>query len=691
MSSDVLRLLVLVDSLEDADHLMRDLRNAGMATRPSTAESLDEIETIISKQQLDLVLIDSSLGDELSVDAVAEKIAVSGKDLPLIALIDDFSIEASVEAMAAGATSGIPADNSDMLVKIVEREFAQQDQRRRLRFLEASLNESERRISALLDSSRDAIAYVHEGMHVYANPAYLEMFEYDDFEELEGLPVLDMVTAEHAKELKDVLRGLSKGESPPEHIEIGLQMPDGDTKSAMMEFSSASVEGEPVTQIVLRDKTMDSATAAELRDLKNRDLVTGLYNRPYMVTLLDQAITKLANGGDKRTVLLVSIDNFRGIQDQVGLAGLDVVLRDYATLVTDVVGDQGESGRFGDQNFTVLLNTGDLSEAEAVGEKIRAAIDGHLCDAGGQAVSTTCSVGVTVMSESISRARDLLALANGAAQSAQEAGGNKVQAFDPLQSKPDDDASMRWIDIVRDAREADRLYIAYQPIVSLHGESGERYECYLRGKTKEGEEMKPGEFIKAIRDHEIMIDLDHWMIEQATHTMREHLDKKPDIVGTFFIKLAPQSIAHPKTLPLIAKALQTSRLSGENLVFEMSETSLMTNLKPAKAFVKGLQQLHCKFCIEQFGSGLNSSQMLKHIEADWIKIDRTFVADLAKNTDNQNKIKEICTDMQGRGKTTIVEFVEDAASMSILWQCGAQFVQGNFLQEPLPSLDYEFE
>ena len=177
MSSVVLRLLVLVDSLEDADHLMRDLRNAGMATRPSTAETLDEVEAVIAKQQLDLVLLDTMLSEELTVAKVAEKILASGKDVPLIGLIDDFTIDKSVEMMADGATSAIPADNSDLMVQIVNREVDQLAQRRRLRFLEGSLSESERRINALLDSSRDAITYVHEGMHVYANPAYLELFE----------------------------------------------------------------------------------------------------------------------------------------------------------------------------------------------------------------------------------------------------------------------------------------------------------------------------------------------------------------------------------------------------------------------------------------------------------------------------------------------------------------------------------
>ena len=91
---------------------------------------------------------------------------------------------------------------------------------------------------------------------------------------------------------------------------------------------------------------------------------------------------------------------------------------------------------------------------------------------------------------------------------------------------------------------------------------------------------------------------------------------------------------------------------------------------------------HCGFALEQFGSGLNSFQILKHVDANYLKIDRNFMAELPKNKENQEKVKELCDQAHHAGKLTVAEFVEDAASMSILFSCGVNFVQGNFLQEP---------
>ena len=122
----------------------------------------------------------------------------------------------------------------------------------------------------------------------------------------------------------------------------------------------------------------------------------------------------------------------------------------------------------------------------------------------------------------------------------------------------------------------------------------------------------------------------------------------------------------------------------------MPESKVVTNLKPARAFVRGLEQLHCGFALEQFGSGLNSFQLLKHIPAHYLKIDRSYMADLPKNKENQERIKSMCDQAHNAGKLTVAEFVEDAASMAILFSCGMNFVQGNFLQEPEQVMTYDF-
>ncbi|MEM9304706.1 MAG: EAL domain-containing protein [Pseudomonadota bacterium] len=687
---EVLRLLVIESSLEDAEHLMSTLRNAGIAIRPSSAENEDELQGVLERQPLDILLVNTD-HDELTLEQIVDAVARSGKDIPVVALLDEYGLDALVDAMRIGATDAISVDNSDQLEHVVRREFSNLSQRRRGRMLETSLRETEKRCHALLDSSRDAIAYVHEGMHVYANPAYLTMFDYDDFEDLEGLPILDMVASGDAGRLKGILREISKGDESPDDIEIDLSLPDGRSKAAMMEFSPASIDGEPCTQIVLRDKSVDPELAQELRDLKTQDLVTGLANRQFMLEDIGSAIARTLQDGANNALILVEIDNFRSILDLVGLAGVDLVLTDVAKAIGAPAEESDTVGRLGDNSFCILCHDQNLDYAKELAEKVRVSVEECISEVDGQSVTLTASLGVTRITEAVSNAQDLLSLASSAALNAAQEGGNRVQAHDPTKrTGQEDDDSLVWVDRVRDAIENDRFALVFQPVVSLHGTEEQNYEVLLRLQG-EGDEMIPaGQFIPHVVGHEIMLKVDQWVIQKAVQVLKETREQEGKANTTFFVKLATQTFSRPEILPWLAKVLRKHRISGDAIVFEAPESKLMTNIKPARQFLKGLKQLHCRFAIEQFGSGLNSFQILKHVPADFLKIDRSFMQNLPSNSESQEKIKDITEQAHAMGKTTIAEFVEDAASMSILWQCGVNYVQGNFLQEPEKILAYDF-
>ena len=113
-------------------------------------------------------------------------------------------------------------------------------------------------------------------------------------------------------------------------------------------------------------------------------------------------------------------------------------------------------------------------------------------------------------------------------------------------------------------------------------------------------------------------------------------------------------------------------------------------MKDAKQFLAGLKELRCGFAIEHFGARENAFQILKHLPADYLKIDGSLMHKLAQHPEQQDAVKSIAAQAHDMGKLTIAEFVEDASSLSVLWQCGVKFIQGNFLQEPHPLMDYEF-
>ena len=682
----VIKLLLIEDSVEEAEQTISTLRNGGIALRPARAATAEELATQLATHAPDLILANMDAKALKLTDVVAAA-SSGGRDIVVVALSDNADEDIVVSAFNDGARALALCNRSEHLQLVVRREFDGLLMRRSVRRLEAALRETERRCDALLDSSRDPIAYVHEGMHVRANKAYLEIFGFEDFEDIEGMSILDMIAPEDADDFKSLLRKLSKGEKPPQRLNIKARRPDGSTFDAALEFAEASYEGERCQQIMFRQQTMNAELAKELDVLRSKDLVTDLYNRQYCLAELDRIIGAAATGRNDQAILLVEPDSFKALLDTVGLGNADLLLGDMANLMRRHIGQTDIAGRFGEHTFGILLSGHSAEEVRQLGEDLRKAFDERIFEVGKQSVNANVSIGGVLIGEKNANAQAVLSQASNALRTAQAEGGNRLNLFDPAAlDKASAETDRHWLALIKDALTNNGFVLFYQPIISLHGAEGEFYEILLRMNGPKGEIM-PNFFMPIADKRGLMPAIDRWVIVNAIKALTER--EKAGHKTTFFVKLTPQSLDDQTLLTWIAQQLKNARLRGDALVFEMPESKVVTSLKPARAFVNGLKQMHCGFALEQFGSGLNSFQLLKHVDADYLKIDRSYMVELPKNKENQEKVKELCDQAHHAGKLTVAEFVEDAASMSILFSCGVNFVQGNFLQEPEKVMVYE--
>jgi len=239
MQDPITKIIIVEDVAEDAEQIVSVLRNGGIAVRPQRVTSEGEFAAALESLSPDLVLANPD-SREVPYAAVARAIVANGKDMALLAMTGQVTEDLISQAFANGTRGIALRKRPDQIQAVVRRELDALNMRRSVRRLETALRESERRCDSLLDSSRDPIAYVHEGTHVRANRAYLEMFGFEDFEEVEGLTLLDLIAPAHTADFKDLLKRLSRGEKPPPRLELAAQRADGSTFDAVMEFSSAS-------------------------------------------------------------------------------------------------------------------------------------------------------------------------------------------------------------------------------------------------------------------------------------------------------------------------------------------------------------------------------------------------------------------------------------------------------------------
>ncbi|OOZ40648.1 hypothetical protein BOW53_06890 [Solemya pervernicosa gill symbiont] len=683
-----LHLLIGESSFNVADDYVSAIRDAGFAVREKRVEDLEDLEEALNTQRPDLILCSTGM-DELSPREIITALSAHNIELPLIMVDPDPTPAARVEAMRAGATDLIIKGDIAHLQLVVSREYRNLINYREMVSCKSAFGESERRCHGLLDNSRDAIAYIHEGMHIYANSAYLERFGYDDSEELEGMPVMDMVDTEDQAKFKDYLRAHAKGKSKESELDLQLVTLDGKGFQGKLEFSPATIDGEPCTQIIIRDHRASKDLEEKLQYLSKQDLLTGLYNRQYFLDELEVAVEKARSGTAETALIYIDLDNFKEIKEQVGIAGSDLVLTDVAKMLSSKVAENDTLARFGDSTFTVLSYNKQALGAEMLAEELRHAVTDVISEVGVQSITTTCSIGISTIDSRSVDAHEVISQADLACEVAKKGEGNKTHIHDPVaDQEAGDQRDEDWVERIKLALKENRFRLVFQPIVSLHGDSRENYEVLVRMIDTHGDVIMPGQFIQAAEQANLLAIIDRWVIVHAISVIADQ--RRSGRNTHFFIKMSGASVVDEGTLGWIRECLQKHRLEGDAITFEVHEEDATHHLKTAKVLFEGLKQLHCSVALEHFGKGAKSFNILKHLPVDMLKIDGSFIHHLGGNRENQAMVKSITDMAKSLEKKTIAEFVEDANSLSVLWTCGVNYIQGYFLQGPEEVLEFDF-
>ncbi|MEY2170024.1 MULTISPECIES: EAL domain-containing response regulator [unclassified Rhodanobacter] len=671
----VIRILFIEHSVEEAEQIISLLRNTGIAVRPARATAADQVQAALTELEPDLVMFDPANG-AIALPEVVRMLDAHGSDYSLLGLVGSLDNREVAELFEQGVHGVAARGTPGQLLAVLRREFEALQTRRQLRRLEATQRELERRCDALLDSSRDAITYVHEGVHVRANLAYLETFGHESFDDLLGMPILDMIDAADVDEFKNLLRGHTRQEKLPNQVSLRARRADGSPFDATVEFAPATFEGEPCLQIVFRRQLVDPAALEQLQ----RDSVTGLYNRTHMLECIDHAVIDAAKGKKGQSLLLIEPDNWTVLVNSIGLAKADELLAGFSDRVRMLLGADDVAGMLAEHTLGVILAP---RADEAIREwiaKLQHAIGNEIFDAGARSITVTASAGGSLLGEKNANTELLLNQASQALRTAQSLGSSQVELHDPAaREKADEERERYWLDLLRKALEGEGLMLYHQQTISLQDAEGDYSEILLRMNGPQGEVL-PGFFMPIAEKHGLTGAVDRWVLDQTIKALqqRESLGQPT----TFFVKLTAASLKDATLLKWLGERLGQAGLKRGRLVLEMTESKVMTLLRPAQEFVTAWKKLGGRFALEQFGSGLNSFQLLNHIDADYLKIDRSYMADLPQHPENQKKVAELCQQAHALKKQTIAEWVEDATSTSLLFAAGVDFVQGNFLQVP---------
>jgi diguanylate cyclase (GGDEF)-like protein/PAS domain S-box-containing protein len=520
-----------------------------------------------------------------------------------------------------------------------------------------------------------------DGTVFKVNPAVCRLFGFSEREML-SKTAADLI---HPSEALPDDAALLRGEIDLAESEHRLLRKNG---TEVLVFRSASLlrdeAGNPAFMIVqFQDITARRQAEEQLRYNASHDELTGLLNRAAFEQKLEEALAESRDMGIKHALAFLDLDRLKMINDSAGHVAGDALLRGVAGALPGYLRDGDVIGRLGGDEFGIILLGCSLDDAKAILEDLNTAASAIQFPWDNRSYSVGASIGVTEITPNSASPSAVLAQADVACLTAKMAGRNRVSIYLPEQSEAVE--RHREISVaagIKQAIEEGRLRLFAQRIVACADPTQDRYEILVRMVDRDGAIIPPSVFIPAAERYDLIGAIDRWVVREALNAVGRGggLDRQTYL----HLNLSAASIGDASFVGHVIEALEASGVAPEILVFEITETALVSNMTVAAATVGKLREMGCRIALDDFGAGLSSFNYLRQFPVDMVKIDGSFVHNMMVNAVDRYIVKSIHQIAQELGAQTVAEFVEDQATFQLVSSLGITFAQGYAIHRPEP-------
>ncbi|MCW8833041.1 MAG: EAL domain-containing protein, partial [Colwellia sp.] len=382
--------------------------------------------------------------------------------------------------------------------------------------------------------------------------------------------------------------------------------------------------------------TIDNVTSRkkaqnDLEYLAMHDGLTGLFNRLYFETELKQFTATAARGNGPHALLYLDLDRFKVINDTLGHHHGDTVLRNISELIHSRLRESDFIARIGGDEFALLFPNTNQETALTLATNICKLLDDYQCKIEGQVFKVNCSIGIAeIGGEDFSgeefAAEEYMKRADIALYAAKKQGRNLAHIYSQHDALSKDlQASLEWARTLHQAVADDNLVLHFQPIINIATKEVAYYEALVRLEL-DGNIIPPGEFIPALEREGDMSLLDRQVIRKAIYYLAQHTE-----LNKIAINLSAQGFSEERLLPLIKDKLEEYNVNPNRIIFELTESASLSNITATQTMIEKLSALGCAFSIDDFGTGFSTFSYLKQLPAQSVKIDGSFIVDLATN------------------------------------------------------------
>jgi diguanylate cyclase (GGDEF)-like protein/PAS domain S-box-containing protein len=437
--------------------------------------------------------------------------------------------------------------------------------------------------------------------------------------------------------------------------------------------------------MVLHDTSELRGLTRQMTYQASHDALTGLVNRREFERRLAEAVDSAQTGDSGHALCYLDLDRFKVVNDTCGHTAGDNMLREVAALIKEAVRDSDTAGRIGGDEFALLLVGCPLEKARQIADNVVRSVNEFRFVWKDKIFDIGVSIGLVEIGRDSGTIEDLMNSADSACYVAKKAGGLHVHVYSAREeANARHSGEIHWLQRLQGALRDNKFELYYQPIVHARpgGMRGPALEVFVRLESENGTPgVSPAEFIRAAERYRLMPHVDRWVVQAVFAALGRGGLRLPES-RTVAINIAGQTLADVNFLEFVVECLDHTGANPADICFEVTESAVVANLDHAQRFIAVLHGMGCEFALDDFGSGLSSFSTLKTLPMDYLKIDGSFIKNLAADSVNQAVVLAMIELSRSLNFRIVAEQVEDQPSLDAVTNMGIDFVQGFVVGRP---------
>lgn len=420
---------------------------------------------------------------------------------------------------------------------------------------------------------------------------------------------------------------------------------------------------------------------AKLLRLANHDPMTGLYNRRRFVEELDKELSVKSRVRPCGALFFIDLDQFKYVNDTCGHPAGDRLIQKVADCLVRSVGTEVMVARFGGDEFAILARDISKRKAREMADRILEDMRQltHIEDE--HVIHVHCSIGVTMIPSGSVKQDDIIAQSDIACRESKASGRNRATFYKVSKRETEQMvADVGWMRKLREAIDQDLFLLRYQPIVDIVTGETSHHEVLVRLKMDDDKIVSPDMFLPAAIRFGLMAEIDAWMIDHAIEAYAQHCQNDASL--RFAINLSANAFETENLSSYVQSRLDEYGVAPDKIMFEITENLAVRHLSHVEKQITALREMGCEVALDDFGKGYSSLGYLQQLSVDYIKIDGSFIRNLAKNTVDQKMVRLIAEIGREAGMKTIAEYVQSGPVFSLLAELGVDYAQGFYIGKP---------